>query len=323
MRDRSDELGVLTSARRVVELARLVTIDEEAVEQVAEALAAAAAPPAGWDIEHHFADGTARTAQYVLVLDALNFCFWGEPRWQVEHQGEWVNGYFALALALKRAVVAGVPILDARYLAGITPADLADVLGGRGVIPLLDERAANLREVGRVLSDRYDGQFVGMVAAADQSAVALVKLLVRDVSSFDDEATHEGERVLFYKRAQICVADLAGSFGGEGWGRFRDLDALTAFADYKVPQVLRRLGVLRYAPPLAETIDRFELIPSGSAPEVEIRAATIWGVECLREALARRGQPRTASQVDYLLWELGQAPSAEDRPYHRTRTIYY
>ncbi len=322
MTERADELGVLTSTRRVVDRARLVAIDGEAVERVAEALAAAAAPPVAWDLEHHFVDGTARTAQYVLVLDALNFSFWGQPRWQVEHRGEWVNGYWALALSLKRAVEAGVPILDARYLAEISSGDLGGILDGRGVVPLLDERAANLREVGRTLLARYDGQFVEMVAAAG-SAVALVRLLVRDLPSFDDEAVYEGERVLFYKRAQICAADLAGSFGGESWGRFRDLDALTAFADYKVPQVLRRLGILRYAPDLAAPIDRLELIPPGSPPEVEIRAATIWGVEYLRQALALRGQPRTASQVDYLLWELGQTPSADDRPYHRTRTIYY
>ena len=53
-----------------------------------------------------------------------------------------------------------MPILDARYLAGICSADLAGILDGRGVIPLLEERAANLREVGRTLLDRYGGQFV-------------------------------------------------------------------------------------------------------------------------------------------------------------------
>jgi putative queuosine salvage protein len=321
--DRADELGVLTSTRRVVDLSRLVAIDEDAVDRVAQTLAEVAAPPAAWDVEHHFVDGTARTAQYVLVLDALNFCFWGEPRWQVEHGGEWVNGHWALALSLKRAIQAGLPLLDARYLAGISSEDLAGILDGRGAIPLLEERAANLREVGGTLLDRYGGQFVEMVAAAAGSAVALVRLLVRDFPSFDDEAVYQGERVLFYKRAQICAADLAGSFGGESWGRFSDLDALTAFADYKVPQVLRRLGILRYVPDLAERIDHLDPLPPGSGPEVEIRASTIWGVELLREALARRGQRRTASQVDWLLWYLGQTPSPADRPYHRTRTIYY
>ena len=97
---------------------------------------------------------------------------------------------------------------------------------------------------------------------------------------------YEGERVLFYKRAQICVADLAGSFGGEGWGRFHDLDPLTAFADYKVPQVLRRLGILRYdARRWPDRSNALEPIPAGSEPEVEIRAAT---------DLGRRTAPRGA-----------------------------
>jgi hypothetical protein len=319
----SDDLGVLSSTGWVVEQARAVTVDEAAVEAVADSLAHRPVPVPEWDSERHLVDGTARTAQFVLVLDALNFCFWGEPRWEVEYRGQWVNGYWALAVSLKRAVVEGVPVLDAGYLASLEVDGLRHILRGRGVVPLLDERLANLREVGARLLATYSGEFVNAIALADHSATALVRLLVGDFPSFDDRATYRGREVRFYKRAQILVGDLAGSFGGRGWGRFDDLGALTAFADYKVPQVLRRLGILAYAPALARRVDAEDAIAAGSEEEVEIRAATVWAVERLRLALARRGTSLTAMQVDWYLWDLGQTRAPDERPYHRTRTIYY
>ena len=323
MSDAAGDLGVLTSTRYVVDSARHVHIIRPRVQAVAGGLVRRPLPVPAWDAELHFVDGTARTAQYVLVLDALNFCFWGEPRWEVQHRGQWLNGYWALAVALRRAVEEGVPILDARFLAQMDLADLAQVLRGRGEVPLLEQRLASLREVGRGLLANYDGQFANAIALAGHSAVALVRLLVRDFPSFDDVATYHGREVRFFKRAQICAADLAGSFGGRGYGEFDDLGRLTAFADYKVPQVLRRLGILEYEPELARKVDARVFIPPGGEEEVEIRAATIWGVEDLRRALADRGMTPTAVQVDWYLWELGQRRMPDEKPYHLTRTICY
>ena len=136
-------------------------------------------------------------------------------------------------------------------------------------------------------------------------------------------AGYFGAPVRFYKRAQILVADLHGAFAGQDLGSFSDLDILTAFADYKVPQVLRALGVLAYDPKLAERIARREIIPPGSPAEVEIRAATIWACELLRRALAERGQSLRTFEIDWALWNAGQALPPETPPYHRTPTIFY
>ena len=69
-------------------------------------------------------------------------------------------------------------------------------------------------------------------------------------------ATYQGRKVYFYKRAQIFATDLHAAFGSKGWGRFEDLDELTAFADYKLPQVLRHVGILCYAEQLAHKVDQ-------------------------------------------------------------------
>lgn len=318
----TDELGVLATTRPVVEAARHVRIDGAAVAAVAARLAAGELRVPAWNTHYHYAGEPAATALYILALDALNFSFWGEPRWRIVYGGETLDGYWALAAALKRAALAGRLPLDPAALAEMTEADLAAILAGEGIIPLLAERAANLRELGAGLRDHWGGSVARFIEAAGGSAPRLARLLARDFASFDDVATYAGREVRFYKRAQIAVADLWGAFGGQGLGAFRDLEHLTAFADYKVPQVLRRLGILVYDAHLAGLVDSRAELPPGSAEEVEIRAATIWGVEELRRALAAAGRSVRAFEIDWYLWEEGQRVR-DDRPYHRTRTIYY
>ena len=351
----SDPLGVLVSTAGVMQQATSVAIDRAAIERLADELVASRATPPAWDSTLHFRapepNGTPRTAGWVLVLDALNFCFWAQGddpdvRWRVSWRGETHDGYDALAAALSRAVEEGVPVWDPGWLTALDEDTLRHVLRpvpGCPEIPLFTDRLTNLRELGRGLLNLAADQpgidpVVSLIEGARGSAVELVRSVVARFPSFDDTAvwidlqTHQERQVRFYKRAQILVADLAGSLAGDSLGAFHDLATLTAFADYKVPQVLRRFGILTYTPALADRIHRRELIASGSREEVEIRAATIQACERIRQALANRRAASqheeaapvfTASDIDWLLWNAGQSLPAGSEPYHRTRTIFY
>jgi putative queuosine salvage protein len=324
-----DRLGVLTSTAAVVRAARRVQIVPEALAALTVRWVAEDWPRHTELDTLHFRDGSERTANWVLLLDALNFCFWGEPkgpRWRVEWHGQLLDGYAALAAALSRALDEGRPLWDAAYLARLDDRTLADILRPAAncpMIPLFTERLASAREAGRVLLDQYDGQFARAIEQCGGSAVDLALLLARAFPSFNDVAAWQGAPVRFFKRAQICVADLGEAFSGAGWGAFTDLDRLTAFADYKLPQLLRHYDALTYTPELAEQVDACVPLLAGSAVEVEIRAATVWAVELLRRALAERGVAQTASAIDYRLWAESQAPDPALRPYHRTRTQFY
>lgn len=105
-------------------------------------------------------------------------------------------------------------------------------------------------------------------------------------------------------------------------GTLTDLDQLTIYADYKLPQVLRHYNVLEYHGGLAERVDAGSELAAGSVEEIEIRACTIWACELLRRALLQYGCSMTNVDIDQRLWLLGQNGAAM-RPYHRTRTIYY
>ena len=334
----ADPLDVLTTTRRVVERARDVRIDVDAITAFAADLAPEIATPTGWDDDLHLRDGTWQTAAFVFVLDALNFCFWStspDPadRWRVEWRGEIYDGYWALVASLRRAVEEGRSLFDPAYLLGLTTRDVAHLLRPAEEdgpeIPLLPLRLANLHELGRGLRELQakvgDGvpPTVALIERCDGSAVRLVSEVVQRLPSFNDATQYDGAEVRFYKRAQILVADLHGAFGGTGLGAFSDLSLLTAFADYKVPQVLRELGILVYSDALSATIERRALLAQGAAQEVEIRAATVWACELLRRELAQAGRLLKATEVDWALWLAGQSLPAGARPYHRTYTVFY
>ncbi len=327
-----DMLDVLSSTRAVVEQGEYVWIDTERINALAEQWAQEIPTHMRneqqgdvWDDRYHFHDGTERTVNWLLVLDALNFCFWAEkkqPRWSIDYKGETLNGYWAEAAALTRAVEEGLPLWDAQYLSTISAETVAYIFHGTQTIPLLQQRVENAQEVGRVLLQMYDGQFVHALEQAEGSAIRLVQQLIAHFPSFRDVATYHGREVRLFKRAQICVADLAAAFHGKQWGTFTDLDQLTIYADYKLPQVLRHYNVLEYHSGLAERVDAGSELAAGSVEEIEIRACTIWACELLRRALLQHGCSMTNVAIDQRLWLLGQNGAAM-RPYHRTRTIYY
>jgi hypothetical protein len=329
----ADPLGVLESTLPVVRGATHVRIVPAAVAHFAASPRSDAPPRPVEDTLHCAWLPPRRFCNYLLALECLNFCFWDdEPRWRVAYGEGRHDGYWALAAALHQALREdAVPLWDARWLADVDEARLARVLRGDGrPIPLLAERARHLREAGAALLARWGGEFARLIEAAGGDAAALVERIVAEFPSFRDEAHWNGHPVRFWKRAQICAADLARLLPGAGprahpLGRLAGLDRLTAFADYKLPQVLRSLGILAYGPELARRVDAREPLAAGSPEEVEIRAATVWACELVARDLTQRrgtGPAVTAAEVDSRLWIAGQR-AAGMQPYHRTRTVYY
>ncbi len=336
---RPDPLGVLKTSAYVVQRARHVKINHTAIERAADTLAEKRIEPPAWNYEFHFHDGTPRTVNYLFLLDALNFCFWGKPKWRIEYKPaviasreaakqsptvtKQLDGYWALAAALKRAIEKDARIAEADFLARISPQELAEILSGAGTIPLFAERWRNVRELGTVLKNLWAGQAARLVECADHDAARLAQMVAENFSSFNDIAIYDNREVRFFKRAQIVVTDIWGAFGGKDWGEFDNINQLTAFADYKLPQILRAWGILKYGTTLTRKVNAQVELGAGSPDEIEIRAATLWAVEFLRAALSIRGRKLWSIQVDWILWEASQAKFAGMKPYHRVRTIYY
>ena len=256
-------------------------------------------PLPAWDRRRHFSAEPERTRAYIFVLDTVNFCFWGAR-----------GGYWRLAEGLRDAFNSDSRLWEPAVLEALTPAQLRVHVGD---LALLTERAAALRELGALARDQ--GSFDGLV---QPTAAGQARFLAASLASFRDVARYRELEVPFLKRAQITAADLHGA----GVARFPDLDSLTCFADYKLPQALRHLGAIEYSDRLARRVDDWRELEPGEPAEVEIRSATVVAVERLRSALAESGRELRSFEVDWMLWDLalGLYPV---RPHHRVRTVFY
>ena len=306
----------------VAAVATRVQIDTATIADYAAALPLDTLQAATFDPQFHFRGDPADTVAYILALDAINF---GSGYFPHLRKRPGLSGYYTIAAALTDRFRARGP-LAAAELAALTAADCRALFGqpvdGGTIDELMAHFAAALNALGRYLLDRFDGQPIALVAAADRSAARLVGILA-EMPMFRDVATYHGRAVPFYKRAQLTAADLALALDGAGLGAFDDLDRLTIFADNLVPHVLRVDGVLRYDDALAARIAAGELLPAGAGAEVEIRATAVHAVELLVAACRDRGRPVSARELDYLLWHRGLAPCYREELRHRTRTIFY
>lgn len=135
-----------------------------------------------------------------------------------------------------------------------------------------------------------------------------------------------------YKRAQILAADIWACFNGGSYGAFNDIDALTMFADYRIPQMLHSLGCIRYSPSLESRIKRLLEILPGENCEIEIRGCSIWCVEQIKRHIIylhpeAKGKVN-AVLIDFFLYDTCKEREAdgddvEMLPHHRTRSIWY
>jgi len=319
-------IGLLQQVRgtckEVVKRARYVHIDTDRIQAYAASLPVEYARSPKLDPQYHYSGYQDDVVAYILTLDAVNF---GSGYFPYIRKRVGLSGYFTIALALKERFETKGPFtaheltcLSAQDCAGLFGQDLDD--GPRR--ELMGLFASALNDLGRYLLDRFAGQFVKLVKAAGSTAESLVGILA-EMRHFQDIALYDGFDVLFYKRAQITVADLSMAFEGEGPGLFHDLGDLTIFADNAVPHVLRVDGIIHYEDSLASRIDTGELIPAGSAEEVEIRAAAVHAAELIVEKLGSMGQDLMSMNLDYLLWNRAQQPQYKMRPPHRTRTVFY
>ena len=157
-----------------------------------------------------------------------------------------------LLAAVNKALDNGINITDPEYYADMTEEKLNSLLMGEDGVPCtsVGERVRCLREVASVLKSEYGSSVSAMIKSAEHSAEKLLDIMTVKFPCFCDGATvgeAGGTRVSFHKRAQFFIADLWGLNRGNGIGHFEDIEALTLFADYRVPQSLQYFGVLKYS----------------------------------------------------------------------------
>jgi hypothetical protein len=241
--------------------------------------------PPQLDPQRHYLEGPAAdVADYLLVLDAINF---GSGWFPTLRKRTGCSGYFTVAWSLADRWRAGAGWSPAQ-LRAMRSDELAETLGQSRDHELMGLYAQALRELGRFLGER---RALDVVAEARGSAQRFAELLAAGMTMWQD--------VGFYKRAQIAASDLA--LGGVArLRRHRGADDLRRQPRPPRPALRGRARLRRG---LAAHIDAGRLLRPGPQ-EREIRGCAVHACAAIAQ---RTGM--TERDLDNALWYRGSAPS--------------
>lgn len=260
------------------------------------------------------------TINFLLIYESIDFSFWGEPKWQIEINGKKEDG----AVALLYAILKYVKDNNTTDFSNITKDEFKYLLKGNIEIPLIEERYEFITNVSKIVNEKMDGNFYNYIKNVTTDT-ELFDIIIKFFPSFKDERIYNNNLVYLYKLAQLLTSDILHI--RELKEKIKvDYSHLVGCADYKIPQVLRSLGILEYSKDLSDIIDNREEIEVNSIYEVEIRANMIVAIDIIKNKLG--GNVYSIDINDYI-W--GQAKNKEVKPklklklkpYHLTRCINY
>ncbi len=326
------EIGspVLDSLRPVIEHSKDVHTHENKIVEVAGWMAYEELPMPLLSVPYGLASDPTVAMDFIMVSTTINSAFTdfrSHVKFQVAYQGQMRSDSDAMVACLRRAMDDGIPILDGKFLATITRAQMEKIFAGNIQIPMLDEKIEDFHEVGKVLAARYDGYFHNFIKSCPpklfDNGKGLVERLVTEFPRFNDVSVFEDHEIKFYKLAQLGFWGIYTGLRSAGVFPLKDIAKMTAFADYIVPVALRLLGITSYSPALEQAINSYQLIPRDSTREIEIRAHTLYATALLTEEINKirtDGEQIIIPQLDARLWSHYHTTAW---PHHLTQTIMY
>ncbi len=251
---------------------------------------------------------------FLVIFDSIDCSFWGNPKWQMETKDGKEDGSFALMYAL----------LKLRKEKGhlnfqeISFDEFRKCLAGNVEIPLLKERYDTVFEISKTINEKMNGNFYQYIKNIT-SDFLLFHTIIQHFPSLEDSRTYLGKKVYFYKLAQLLTSDIL-NIRKIKENISVDCSHLVGCSDYKIPQVLRGLGILGYDKELSKIVDNQEEIEENSSYEVEIRASMIVAIDLLKKELKNK---MDAIDINDIIWTFSQDKTRKLLPYHLTRTMNY
>lgn len=256
---------------------------------------------------------------YLILCESLNFCYWdSDIKWKIEYKGEWYSGSFGLFYGISKAIQNGYDLLNVDYLEKITIEQLDEIFKGTTSIPLLKERYEIIKQLVQELKNIDD-----LAKTLDSNNdIELLNNIINNFSNFNDISIYKGKKVYFFKRAILLVGDLIENVKTIK-EKVKNDNNMLGCADYKIPQVLRHLGILEYNEELTQIVDSKQQLKHDSEMEIEVRANMLYALELIKNKLHQKGIEINSTQIDNTLWLLSKNKEFKAKPYHLTKTIYY
>ena len=190
------------------------------------------------------------------------------------------------------------------------------------------ERAKNLKLFGYLINSAFDNSITKLMETAEGklftlNGSGLVNLLSNNTPAYGDSNSFRNKTAFFDKRVQLA----AGMLIGAGLFPNDQVNQLTVFADYNLPNELRHQGVIEYSKNLATRVDDNKMIKAGSREELEIRASTVHAADrIIKRVNELRDDPINALHLDAQLFFDGRGRKKEGTekfPHHLTQTTAY
>lgn len=249
---------------------------------------------------------------FLLYFEAINYSFWGEPKWCIETDKGIKDGSDALMFAmLSHIKEKGIDFDKMSY------DDFCIMLKGNIEIPLLENRYNTIQSIGKVVNQKMDDNFYKFISKYN-SDIELFNIIIENFSDFKDERVYFNETIYFYKLAQLLTSDIL-----HLREKFEKIEVccsnLLGCADYKIPQTLRALGIIEYDEELSKIIDNQKEISISSEFEVEIRASQLVVIDYIKNKLPNLN----SIDINDLIYMYSTKVKNIVKPYHLCRNTNY
>lgn len=180
---------------------------------------------------------------FLLIYDAIDFSFWGNPKWTIDVNGKNLDGGIALLHCIFN-LFNGRNSIEVYYqLENMTLEDFKDILKGNIDIPLLEERYKIVTGIAKIVNTKMNGSFYDHIKDMNTDQ-EIFKTLISNFNNFEDTRTYNGKTIYFYKLAQLLTSDILHVIEIKEQ-RNVNYSNLLGCADYKIPQVMQRSWYFR------------------------------------------------------------------------------
>lgn len=251
---------------------------------------------------------------FLLIYESIDFSFWGTPKWTITAKGKQLDGSIALLYALLTYVTEN----ETTDFSTVSETQFRNILKGNTEIPLLKERYKIVQEISKIVNEKMNGNFYQYVSHMTTD-IELFDTIISHFDNFKDERIYHHQRVFFYKLAQLLTSDIL-HIREIKEHIIPDYSHLVGCSDYKIPQVLRGMGILVYDTELAQQVDHQIELPKNSEYEIEIRANTLHVINIIYHKLNRK-YPRI--DINDYIYMKKKEKEFTLLPYHFTRCTNY
>ena len=304
---------IIKSNEFVIENAKYIKINNDEIKKFAENVKQVNIQNWLFNVPFNLLDESIDTIiEFLLYFEAIDFSFWGNPKWEIQTEKGKQDGSIALMYAMLKY------IKENKNFDNITKEKFGEYLKENIEIPLFKERYNILKNINNVVKEKMNGSFYKAIYNL-KTDEELFDFIINNFKDFEDTRTYKGKTIYFYKLAQLLTSDILHMREKKEDIKV-DYSHLVGCSDYKIPQGLRALNLVSYNEELANLVDNKIEIKQNSEYEVEIRATVIYVINKIKELLDNK---INAIDLNDYIWLMSKNKDLPKKPYHLTRNTNY